>query len=191
MLLIAGLGNPGNKYLVTRHNVGFIIIDYLVQQLNLTLDSNKFKSVFTQTIINNNKVIFLKPQTFMNLSGDAILQVSQFYKIPLDNIIVIHDDIYLPTSTIRYKVNSGDGGQKGIMDISNKLGKSFHRLKVGVGSPENKNISISDYVLSNFNKEELKGFVYNICEYFYNNLNTLIEKDFNKFINNFSNIQGK
>ncbi len=151
MKLLVGLGNPGKEYEQTRHNIGFMIIDYFLKEANW---QEKWNALITETRINNEKVIIIKPLTYMNLSGNAVSLVCNFYKISSEDILVIQDDLDLPIGTFRLKTNSSDGGHNGIKSIIEKLGtKDFARLKIGISN--NKSIDTKDYVLAKFNKEEL------------------------------------
>ncbi|MGV3278779.1 aminoacyl-tRNA hydrolase [Rickettsiales bacterium LUAb2] len=181
MILIVGLGNPSEQYQLNLHNIGFMVVDYLVNNLKLEAFTNKFNGLCSVNNFNTKKVIFLKPLTYMNLSGTSVLAISSFYKITPDNIITIQDDIDLPKGQIRYRFDSGHGGHNGIRDIQDKIGSKFHRLKIGVGRPPN-HYEVSDYVLSNFSKEDLKTWIPEIFTSFSNNINYIINKDFKKFI---------
>lgn len=151
MKLVVGLGNPGIKYKNTRHNVGFIVVDNYVQDLRWIQDKD---ALIVSTIINGNKTLFVKPQTFMNLSGSCIARLVKYYKISAEDILVIHDDLDLPKMKYRVKYNSSSGGHNGVNDIINALGtKSFTRLKIGIG--HNSNEDTKDYVLSKLSKEEI------------------------------------
>lgn len=150
MKLIVGLGNPGKEYDNTRHNIGFMIIDNYLGNANW---QKKFKGLYTSLAINNEKVYFLKPETFMNLSGESVREIVTFFKINPKDILVIHDDLDLELGRIRIKENSSDGGHNGIKSIISALGtKDFLRLKVGIS--HNKNYNTKDYVLGHFSKEE-------------------------------------
>lgn len=150
MKLIVGLGNPGKEYDNTRHNIGFMIIDNYLGNANW---QKKFKGLYISLTINNEKVYFLKPETFMNLSGESVREIVTFFKINPKDILVIHDDLDLELGRIRIKENSSDGGHNGIKSIISALGtKDFLRLKVGIS--HNKNYNTKDYVLGHFSKEE-------------------------------------
>jgi PTH1 family peptidyl-tRNA hydrolase len=153
MKLIVGLGNPGKEYENTRHNIGFNVIDLYLKKNNLKLDKEKFNGKYLKTNINNEEVIFLEPQTYMNLSGDSVLKIMNFYKINIEDILIIQDDLDLDLGKIKLKEKSSSGGHNGIKDIEQKLGSnSFKRLKIGISN--NKLIDTKDYVLGKFNKEE-------------------------------------
>ncbi|WP_454052564.1 aminoacyl-tRNA hydrolase [Clostridium sp. Marseille-Q7071] len=152
MYLIVGLGNPGDKYDKTRHNVGFDIIDLFAQKYNISINRIKFKGIYGETTINGEKVIVLKPQTFMNLSGESVREVCDFYKIPNNNIIVVYDDISLDIGTVRIRQKGSAGGHNGIKNIISHLStEAFPRIKIGVGQPK---YDLVDHVLGKFSKEE-------------------------------------
>ena len=134
MKLIVGLGNPDKEYTNTRHNIGFRVInEYLsAHQKDITWQ-NKFNALYTTLTLNNEKFLFIKPQTYMNLSGDSLVQFVNFYKVPLKDILVIHDDLDLPIGNYRLKINSSSGGHNGIKSIIERLGSNeFARLKIGI-----------------------------------------------------------
>ncbi|MFC1700295.1 aminoacyl-tRNA hydrolase [Patescibacteria group bacterium] len=152
MKLIVGLGNPGEKHLKQRHNVGFMILDQFAKENNLSWEKNeKLKS----DIIKLEDTLLVKPQTSMNNSGDAVSLVSNFYKISPENITVVHDDVDLPFGEIKKQYDAGPAGHHGIEDIILKLGtKEFNRIRIGIGRPDNVKIPIDDYVLMDFSDEE-------------------------------------
>ncbi|MDO9087903.1 MAG: aminoacyl-tRNA hydrolase [Anaerolineaceae bacterium] len=154
--LIAGLGNPGKEYQNNRHNVGFMAINAIAKELGFTNIKVKSKSVVLEGKWNNKKVILVKPQTFMNLSGTAVSSLVRFYKVDLENLIVIHDDLDLPSLSIRLRPGGGAGGQKGIASIIQQLGsQQFNRVRIGIGRPSGR-MDPADYVLQNFPKQEEK-----------------------------------
>ncbi len=153
MYLIAGLGNPGDKYLKNRHNIGFMVIDEIIKNQNVTPITNKnFQS---QTFKINSK-IYAKPQTFMNNSGEAIVNIANYYDIENHKIIIIHDDLDLPFGTIKFKLGGGHGGHNGLRSIDKHIGDDYIRIRIGIGKPENKS-DVVNYVLSNFSKEEFQS----------------------------------
>lgn len=154
-ILIVGLGNPGDKYRYTRHNIGFLTIETLANLLNASGFSKKFGSYLSEININSTKLILVKPDTYMNLSGLAISETLRFYKIPLDSLLVIHDDLDLMPFQLRYKKGGGAGGHNGLKSIDSHIGQNYKRLKIGIGRPEYKE-EVNDYVLSNFTKTEQK-----------------------------------
>ena len=150
MILLVGLGNPGTKYENTRHNAGFFAIDYLIDKFSFDKKPDKFDSKVFTGEISGQKIIAIKPQSFMNLSGSAVQKFSTFYKIPTDRIFVFHDEIDLKIGTHKIKFAGGNAGHNGLKDIDNKIGKNYHRIRIGVGRPEDDRFEISDYVLGKF-----------------------------------------
>lgn len=157
MHLLIGLGNIGREYESTRHNFGFLLLDRIIDDYGLVMQSKKFKSEVFSGEISGNKIIALKPQTFMNLSGQAVLQAASFYKVDPSKIIVLHDDIDFPLGKIKVKTGGGHGGHNGLRSIDDSIGKNYMRLRLGVGRPENKEFETSDYVLGKFTKEEMQS----------------------------------
>ena len=156
MYIIAGLGNPGREYDMTRHNIGFEVIDYLADKYNVKVNKLKFKSLFCEIKVGKEKVYLIKPQTFMNLSGEAIREFSAFYKIPVENIIIINDDISLESGKIRLRRKGSAGGHNGLKSIIYQLNSDeFPRIKMGVGAPKHEDYDLADYVLGRFTKEEI------------------------------------
>ena len=153
MYLIAGLGNPGEKYVATRHNMGFSAIDYISQKNNIDVKKSKHKAIIGEGILGGEKVVLAKPQTFMNLSGDSIREIADWYKIDNDKIIILYDDISLPVGTIRIREKGSAGGHNGIKSIILNLNSDvFGRIKIGVG--ENKGGDLCDHVLGKISKAE-------------------------------------
>lgn len=156
MYIIVGLGNPGIEYLRTRHNAGFELLDVLADEMNVDINKDKFKSLVGEGFIENKKAILLKPLTYMNLSGEAVVQALNFYKPTEDEFIVVYDDISLEPGAIRIRKKGSSGGHNGIKSIINLTGSDkFHRIKIGVGSPKNNLVS---HVLGKFSKEEDEEF---------------------------------
>lgn len=154
--LIVGLGNPGPKYEFTRHNAGFLCMDLLAQQLGVKIDRIKFKSVVADVAIKGSRCILMKPQTFMNNSGEAVRDAANFYKIPPEHIIILFDDISLPPGKLRIRRKGSDGGHNGIKSILYLLGSDqFPRIKLGVGAKPRPDYDLADWVLSTFQKDEL------------------------------------
>ena len=151
MHLIVGLGNIGEQYQLTRHNVGFLVIDEMTK--NLTT-SNINKANFQADVLKSGYNLFVKPKTYMNHSGDSVVSIKEYYKIDMEDIIVIHDDLDLPFGTVKFKVGGGHGGHNGLRSIDSHIGKEYIRVRIGIGKPENKT-DVANYVLSNFSKEEL------------------------------------
>ena len=153
MFLLVGLGNPGKDYENTRHNVGFKAVDEIIRRFSFIETGTKFNSQCYSGQIEAQKVIAIKPQTFMNRSGQAVGEAARFYKIAPENVIVIHDDIDLEVAKIKAKIGGGSGGQNGLKDIDRHLGKDYRRIRIGVGHPGDKNL-VSSYVLKPFGKSE-------------------------------------
>ena len=152
--LVVGLGNPDNKYVNTRHNVGFMLIDYLFDGSNFIFNKKNNAMEFI-TNVNGEKVIVIKPMTYMNLSGDAVVKYMNFYKLDVSDIIVIQDDLDMPLGDLKLLFNRGDGGHNGIKDIVLKIGsKNFLRVKIGIGKSET--ISTKDYVLGKFLNHDIE-----------------------------------
>ena len=156
MYVIAGLGNPGSKYEKTRHNVGFQVIDRLASKYHIDMNTKKHKAICGTGVIEGVKVLLVKPQTFMNLSGESIREAVDYYKIDPEDIIVIYDDISLDPGQLRIRLKGSAGGHNGIKNIIAHLGtQEFPRIKVGVGAKPPK-MDLADYVLSRFGAEEQK-----------------------------------
>lgn len=155
--MIVGLGNPGRQYETTRHNAGFICLDLLSEKHGIKITKLKFKSLMGDGRINGRRCLLLKPQTFMNLSGEAVRDAAEFYKIPPERIIVICDDISLDPGKIRIRRKGSAGGQNGMKNIIYHLNSdNFPRIKVGIGAKPNPNYDLADWVLSHFTKDEAK-----------------------------------
>jgi PTH1 family peptidyl-tRNA hydrolase len=163
--LIVGLGNPGNEYKVTRHNIGFLVVDYLSIEKNISLQKRRFRSVFGSGVICGCKVIIAKPLTFMNLSGEAVSTIANYYNIASENIIVIHDDMDIEFGQLKIKKHGGSAGHLGIESIIKYLKEdNFLRIRTGIGKPPD-NIDPSDFVLQKFSSKEqseLKEVINNI-----------------------------
>ena len=156
--LIVGLGNPGKQYERTRHNCGFRVIDALAEKLGCKVDKSKFEGLYGQTVYNGKKLYLLKPQTFMNLSGRSVLQLSAYFSIPPQRIIVIFDDISLEPGRLRIRTDGSAGGHNGIKSIISQLGsQEFPRVKVGVGAKPHAEQDLADWVLSVFSAGEEKA----------------------------------
>lgn len=159
MKLIVGLGNPGPKYLLTRHNIGFILVDMFLRSTDPSQIVSNFREQHEALLARvkgpEDDLILLKPMTYMNKSGEPLRSVMDYFKIPIDDILVIHDDIDQPFGSIKFQKNRGPGGHNGIKSINELLGtQDYVRLKLGVGRPVNPKMDVADYVLQNFNSEE-------------------------------------
>ncbi len=155
--IVVGLGNPDRKYTLTRHNSGFLCVDMLAEKLNFRVDKLKFKSLIADTTIGGHRCIVMKPQTYMNNSGEAVRECASFYKIPPERIIVISDDTSLDIGKMRIKRKGSDGGQKGLRSIIYHMNSdNFPRVKIGVGKKPHPDYDMADWVLSEFKKDEQK-----------------------------------
>ncbi len=154
--IIVGLGNPGKKYELTRHNAGFLFADLLADENGEKISKIQFKSVTANITLGGHRCLLMKPQTFMNNSGEAVKQAASFYKIPPENIIVVFDDISLPCGKMRIRRKGSDGGHNGIKSIIYLLNSDkFPRIKLGVGEKPHPDYDLADWVLSSFKKNEL------------------------------------
>ena len=155
---IIGLGNPGREYENTRHNVGFITLDYIAEKLDVSISKLKFKSLYTIADYKGKKIMLIKPQTFMNLSGQAVVEALQFYKLDIKNAVVICDDVNFDIGKLRIRRKGSDGGQNGVKNIiylSNR--DDFARIKLGVGKKPSPDYNLADWVLSKFRAEEMQS----------------------------------
>jgi len=160
-VLIAGLGNPGREYSKNRHNVGFMVLDHLAQELNVEFSKLRMNAFIGDVRRDQKRIFLVKPQTFMNASGQAVRSIMRYFRIPLENLLVIYDDVDLPFETLRVRTGGGAGGQKGLRSIINSLGtQEFPRLRVGIDRPPGR-MEVSDYVLQDFSQpeEEILNFV--------------------------------
>lgn len=155
--IVVGLGNPDTKYLNTRHNAGFMAIDMISKEYNIQVNRIKFKSLCGNAIIGDKNCLLMKPTTYMNNSGQAVQEAMNFYKVPIENVIVIYDDISLEPSKLRIRRKGSDGGHNGIKSIIYLTGAdTFPRIKLGVGKKPHPDYNLADWVLSNFNPNELE-----------------------------------
>ncbi len=159
--LVVGLGNPGEKYRLTRHNVGFMVIDHLAESYRLALDKNKFNVLFGRGKIRGLRVILAKPTTFMNCVGPAVRNLAHFFGLDSQDITVIHDDLDLVFGTLKIKEKGGDGGHNGVKSLIAAFGtNAFTRIRIGIGRPQDEQ-GITNYVLSKFDAEQ-DGFIHDI-----------------------------
>jgi PTH1 family peptidyl-tRNA hydrolase len=155
LYLIVGLGNPGNRYKFTRHNIGFMVLEKLATRWEVDLKHKSFDALWNRGKIAGKNVILAMPQTYMNLSGNAVRKLIAYFKTDMNKLIVIHDDLDLPFGTVRLKTGGGNAGHKGLMSIATCLGSGdFMRVRLGIGKPADKS-RIEDYVLDPFGKEEI------------------------------------
>lgn len=184
MYIIAGLGNPGGEFENTRHNAGFNVLDYFAYEHNIRINRTKFKGLCGQGTIGSEEIFLLKPQTYMNLSGESILDAVQFFKIDIKNLIVIYDDVSIPLGRIRIRPSGSDGGHNGMKSIIYLLGRNdFPRLRVGIGAPENDMI---DYVIGKFSEDE-KKIIDDVYKVSSEAAGTIVEKGIVQAMNQFNN----
>jgi len=204
MHLIVGLGNPGNKYVNTRHNIGFNIVDFLALATsssssapkkgilsklrgtnNAKFKASKFRALICEAKIGGKKIILAKPQTFMNLSGEAVGQIAKFYKIENKNIIVIYDDIDLPLGKLRLKPNGGSGGHNGIKSIIAHIGEEFNRVRIGIKGDKHADYDTADYVLAKFLTSETDALI-PIAKIVTEAVEDVVRNDINSAMNKFN-----
>ncbi|MBJ8112465.1 aminoacyl-tRNA hydrolase [Bacillus cereus group sp. N6] len=162
MKLIVGLGNPGREYELTRHNIGFMAIDELAKRWNISLNEQKFKGVFGAGFVNGEKVILLKPLTYMNLSGESIRPLMDYYKIDVEDFVVLYDDLDIPVGKLRLRMKGSAGGHNGVKSTISHLGtQEFQRIRMGIDRPKN-GMKVVDYVLGRFTSEEIPDVSYSI-----------------------------
>ncbi|MBR2274330.1 MAG: aminoacyl-tRNA hydrolase [Alphaproteobacteria bacterium] len=185
MFLVVGLGNPGEEYAKTRHNIGFMAADKIFSRYKFQPYKNKFEGLIAEGNIDGEKVLLLKPQTFMNLSGNAVNKVASFYKIEPQNIIVIHDDKDLALGKIKAKTGGSAGGHNGIKNIDSQIGPEYNRIRIGAGSPKEHNTDTISFVLSRFSKAEMEVLEERL-DFVAETINELIKKG----IAHYSNVVG-
>ena len=154
MFLVVGLGNPGTEYQNTRHNVGFMAADEIFSRYKFSPFKSKFDGLIAEGQIGSDKVFLLKPQTFMNLSGNSVVKAALFYKILPENIVVIHDDIDLALGQLKAKIGGGAGGHNGLKSIDANVTPQYNRIRIGVGRPQHSGSEVVDYVLGHFSKQD-------------------------------------
>lgn len=182
MYIIAGLGNPGKKYENTRHNIGFITLDYLAERHDIQINKIKHKALVGEGRISGQKVLLVKPQTYMNLSGESLREVMDYYKVDIEDMIVIYDDIDLPAGTVRIRKKGSAGTHNGMRSIVQHLGQDFPRIRMGIGN-ERKG-DLADFVLGGFSKEDrevLEPAVVRACDSVECYIAEGIEKAMNKY----------
>ena len=184
--VIVGLGNPGAKYETTRHNTGFMFMDVLADKYDVKLKKIQFKAVTGQTEINGHKCLLVKPQTFMNNSGESVREIVSFYKIPPEKIIVVFDDISLPCGKLRIRRKGSDGGHNGIKSIIYQINSdAFPRIKLGVGEKPHPDYDLADWVLSSFKKDELI-LMREACEKSVSAVEFMVDGNIDKAMSNFN-----
>lgn len=172
--IIVGLGNPGDEYTFTRHNAGFLTLDYVSQKCACKINRLKFKALTADVTLGGKRVLLMKPQTYMNNSGEAVREAAEFYKIPAENIIVVCDDVNFDIGVMRIRKKGSDAGQKGVRSIITHLNTdAFPRIKVGVGKKPDSGYDMADWVLSKFSSDEQKK-LYGIIENSYDAINLML-----------------
>lgn len=184
MWLIVGLGNPGSQYQHNRHNIGFMAVDEIIRRHNFSSLSKKFQALVSEGALGGEKVLVMKPQTFMNLSGQAVQAAVAFYKIPLDQVIVFHDELDLASGKIRTKIGGGAAGHNGIRSIDEHLGPDYWRVRLGIDHPGGKD-RVHGYVLSDFAKAD-DIWLTKILEAIGDNAERLVKKDMAGFMSRVS-----
>jgi len=157
LFCLVGLGNPGRQYLQTRHNAGFLVIDRIADEANIKLDKKGFHSLYGKGLINNKPVILVKPQTFMNLSGETAGPIIKYYRVPLNQVLIIYDDLDIQLGMIRIRLSGSAGGHNGLISVLASIGsQNVPRLRVGIGHPSSE--TVVDYVLSSFSGQQVEIF---------------------------------
>lgn len=190
MFLIVGLGNPGAEYAGTRHNVGFMAADFLYQKFNFAPFRDKFDGEIAEGKIGGEKVYLLKPQTYMNLSGNSVVKAAHFYKILPENIIVIHDDLDLPVGKVKAKLGGGAGGHNGIKSIDAAITPNYNRIRIGVGHPQTGGEAVVNHVLSRFGKAD-EDVIYNEIEIVASLIEVLMKDGIAAFCNKLGDVLRK
>ncbi|MGH7885051.1 MAG: aminoacyl-tRNA hydrolase [Thermodesulfobacteriota bacterium] len=184
--LIVGLGNPGQEYKNTRHNIGFEVVDKLAEKFNEELTKNGYSSLYTEIAYSGSSLYLVKPKTFMNNSGRAVYEIKSFYKIPTQNMIVIYDELDIPLGNLKIKSGGGAAGHNGIRSILNSTGEAdFIRIRFGIGKPKSRDKTVS-HVLSRFEKDEKQSVDDNVdtaCEAVLEIINNGVKSAMNKFNN--------
>lgn len=184
--IIVGLGNPGGRYEKTRHNVGFVAVDSIAQECSCVVKKLKFKSLVGECTIKGQKCLLMKPQTFMNNSGEALVAAMNFYKVPIEKVIVIYDDISLEPSEVRIRRKGSAGGHNGIKSIIELTGKdNFPRIKIGVGKKPHPDYDLADWVLSTFKSNEVK-LVNEVADKCYEIASLIIEDSIDEAMNKYN-----
>lgn len=188
MHIITGLGNPGKKYKHTRHNVGFMVIDKIAEKLSINVNKVKFKGLFGSTNYKGEKILLLKPHTYMNCSGESVKDILSFYKVPLENLIVIYDDMDLPVGKIRIRPKGSSAGHNGIKSIIYQVSsENFPRIRIGIGKPP-ENFETTNYVLGKFTNEQ-KEKIEKAIDAAADAALVIVEKGIQQAMNQFNNFE--
>lgn len=185
--IIVGLGNPGIEYEKTRHNAGFICVDYIAKQLGVKLDKFKNKAYYAKADFGGKNVLLVKPQTYMNLSGEAVVGLLNFFKVDTKNMLVICDEISLAVGKMRIRRKGSDGGQRGMRSIIELTGKDdFARIKVGIGEKPNPDYDLAKWVISKFSDDELKLLQSEVAKKVYSAAEFIVKGQIDKAMNNYN-----
>ncbi len=184
MFLLVGLGNFGAEYVGTRHNAGFLALDEIISTYSLQYLGKKFNSLCWKDEINGKQIIAIAPQTYMNKSGTAVIATANFYKIPVEKIIVIHDDLDLATGRIKVKLGGGNGGHNGLKDIDRVIGNNYLRIRIGIDRP-NHVAAVSSYVLHPFDSDE-RSIIDCTTRFIAKNISLILQGQDQKFMNDFA-----
>lgn len=187
MFLVVGLGNPGSGYAANRHNIGFMAADELVRRYSFGPWRKKFQGQISEGELNGEKVLVLKPETFMNLSGQSVGEVLRFYKIPVEDVIVLHDELDLPPGKLRVKRGGGHGGHNGLKSIDAHCGKEYRRVRLGIGHPGEKS-RVHGHVLGDFSKAEQNGWLMTLLDALASEFGRLVKGDEGGFMSKVSAI---
>lgn len=181
--IVVGLGNPGDKYTFTRHNAGFLALDFIAQKLGVSLRKLKFKSLCGEAALGGRRVLFLKPQTFMNLSGEAVRAAADFYKIPPENILVIFDDVNFDVGAVRIRRSGSDGGHNGMKSIIYQINSAAcPRIKIGVGQKPSPDYDLAEFVLGTFSEADRK-VLFSTFENVYDCVMRIVSGDIDRAMN--------
>jgi peptidyl-tRNA hydrolase, PTH1 family len=184
MWLLAGLGNFGAEYVGTRHNAGFIAVDEIVSKHGLQSLGKKFNSICWKGFVGSDEIFAIAPQTYMNKSGAAVVAAANFYKIPCEKLIIIHDDLDLETGRIKVKFGGGNGGHNGLKDVDRTIGNNYWRVRIGIDRP-NHAAAVSSYVLHPFTSDE-RSIIDATCDFIAQNISLLLQGQEQKFMNEFA-----
>ena len=188
MLLLAGLGNPGGKYRDNRHNVGFMAVDEIIHRHSFSAVRKRFHGDVSEGVITSEKVLALKPMTFMNKSGQAVAAAASFYKLPPERIVVLYDELDLAPGKVRVKRGGGAGGHNGIKDIDSHIGKDYWRIRIGIGHPGDKD-RVLNYVLGDFGKAD-REWLFPVLEAISSEMPLMVGGDFEKFMSRVAHLAG-
>jgi len=190
MQLVVGLGNPGDQYSGNRHNIGFMAVDAIARRHNFPAFRQKFSGLISEGAIDGERALLLKPQTYMNSSGDSVVQVTRFYKIPNEAVTVLYDELDLAPGKVRVKIGGGNGGHNGIRSIDPQIGNDYRRVRLGIGHPGSKD-AVLHYVLGNFSKADQADWLGDLLDDIAANAGMLLKGDDNGFMNKLAISQGK